>query len=286
MWRRYLKRGADTITEWAFSRRRFKLLMRAAFEELPSRSRTIAASTSFFSSVVRPIVLRPPFGDSVLVVAPHQDDEVIGCGGVMALHRRSGSAVRAVVLQDGADEHVQVGLSRAQLVGMRNEESRAAARVIGATEPIFLNEPVLRMNAEEVAFGLRNIVESDRVEAIFVPFILDAHPDHRMSNVIVSKALSGYPKSLRVFQYEVWGSCIPNVVVVIDDVVDQKVEMLKCFRFANGAIDYAHATIGLNMFHSRLLPAGRARYVEAFFESPLEAYLEMVDAVTAAEHAE
>jgi LmbE family N-acetylglucosaminyl deacetylase len=41
----------------------------------------------------------------MLVVAPHQDDEVIGCGGALALQVRSGNPAAIVVLQDGADEH-------------------------------------------------------------------------------------------------------------------------------------------------------------------------------------
>ena len=77
-------------------------------------------------------------------------------------------------------------------------------------------------------------------------------------------------RDLERLGYEVWGLCIPNVVLVIDDVIAEKTKMLSCFVHANAAIDYTHSTVGLNMFHSRMLGAGQSRYVERFFEIPVK----------------
>lgn len=219
----------------------------------------------------------------MMVVAPHQDDEVIGCGGAMTLQTRSGRAAVAVVLQDGADEYAQVSMTRSSLRELRNEESRAAARIIGAEEPIFLGRSDLRRDSKELSATLRQIVETRQADVIFTPFVLDGHPDHRVCNAILAEALQGVARHIRVLQYEVWGNCIPNVVVVIDNAMEAKRQMLSCFEFANRAVDYAHSTTGLNMFRSRLLPAGTSRYVEAFFETPRDEFLEMVRVVGSAE---
>ena len=96
------------------------------------------------------------------------------------------------------------------------------------------------------------------------------------------EALKGIGWEVRVFQYEVWGLCIPNLIVVIDDVMDAKIEMLNQFRFANSALDYTHSTKGLNMFHSRMLGAGLCRYAERFFELPKMEYVDLVSRVEAA----
>ncbi len=284
MLRHYLRQAAHLATEFAFARRRFKLLLRATLTDVDLRMHEVAAATNFFSGTVQPVVIGPPFGNSMLVVAPHQDDEVIGCGGAMALQRRSGRRAKVVVLQDGAHEHAQVSMTRDALREKRNAESRAAARVIDAEEPTFLARQDLRADAELIAATLRDIVDDRGVDTVFTPFVLDGHPDHRACNLILANALRGVRRPMRVLQYEVWASCIPNVIVVIDEVREEKATMLACFEFANAAVNYAHATMGLNMFHSRLLPAGRARYVEAFFESPREEFLEMVAAVESAEH--
>jgi N-acetylglucosamine malate deacetylase 1 len=281
--RHYARRLARTVVQFAFARRQFKLLLRTTLEDIDLRLHAMAAATDLFSTGVQPIVIDAPFGDSMLVVAPHQDDEVIGCGGAMALQRQSGRALNVVVLQDGADEHEQAGMTRDALRERRNAESRAAARIIDADVPTFVGSRDLRADAESISALLRDVIENRRVDALFVPFVLDGHPDHRACNAILARALEGTRRRVRVFQYEVWANCIPNVVVVIDDTIDRKAKMLACFEFANSAVDYAHATMGVNMARSRLLPAGAGRFVEAFFESPLTEYLQLVDAVEGAE---
>ena len=283
MLRHYVREAARAAIQLAFARRRFKLLLRTTLRNIDLRTQAVCAATNFFSSVVQPVVINAPFGASMLVLAPHQDDEVIGCGGAMALQRRSGAALRTVVLHDGADEHAQVTMTRDTLREMRNEESKAAARVIGAEEPVFLGSKCLRDDAQSITATLTELIETLRIDALFTPFVLDGHPDHRMCNEILARALTDVGRQIRVFQYEVWALCIPNVALIIDDVMEKKEAMLSCFHFANAAHDYAHTTKGLNMFQSRLLPAGKARFVEAFFETPVQEYLEIVNAVTAAE---
>lgn len=283
MSRHYLRQAKDLLLQFLFSRKRFKLLLKTTTEQLDLRMQALASMTDFFSTAVTPIPITAPFGKSILVVAPHQDDEVIGCGGALALQMLSGQSASVVILQDGADEHASVSMSREALRERRNEESRAAAREIGIDAPIFLGLTNLRSNADAAASALRKIIEQRGVDAVFTPFVLDGHPDHRASNFILAKALTGLSRPIRTIQYEVWSNCIPNVLVVIDQVADKKDTMLACFEFANGAHDYAHATKGLNMFHSRLLPAGKARFVECFFELPREEFVRLVDRV---EHAE
>src|SRR5690349_12478109 len=72
-------------------------------------------------------------GERLLVLAPHPDDEVIGCGGLVALHLREGRAVRVVVATDGG---------QAGEPAERQRESRAAlASLGGGAEIEFLNFP-------------------------------------------------------------------------------------------------------------------------------------------------
>jgi LmbE family N-acetylglucosaminyl deacetylase len=238
--------------------------------------------TDYFSNFVRAIPIRAPFGKSMVVVAPHQDDEVIGCGGALALQLRSGQAASIVVLQDGADGCEDLGYSRQAMMEMRNDESRRAAAVIAAPSPVFLGHPVLADNDSQIA-ELANILLDRKADAVFIPFPLDGHPDHRTANRILAGALRRISWNVRVFGYEVWGCCIPNVVLIIDDVIETKTEMLRCFAFANSALDYTNSTRGLNMFHSRMLGAGECRYAERFFELPRNEYIELVGRIRAAE---
>jgi len=282
MIREYLRQMYRTVLPLLYARSKFKLFLKAGLGDIDLRMLALASQTDYFSNFVRPIPIRAPFGKSMVVVAPHQDDEAIGCGGALALQLRSGQAASIVVLQDGADGCEQLGYTRQAMMEMRNGESRRAAAAIAAPPPIFLNHPVLAEDDAQIAELAATLVDR-KADAVFIPFPLDGHPDHRTANYILAGALRKIPWQVRVFGYEVWGLSIPNVIVVIDAAVEAKTAMLRCYTFANSALDYVNSTLGLNMFHSRMLGAGECRYAERFFELPREEYIELAGRIRAAE---
>src|SRR5436189_2426333 len=71
-------------------------------------------------------------GERLLVLAPHPDDEVIGCGGLIALHAREGRQVHVVIVTDGAE---------AGDATVRREESRRGLTIIGDATVDLLNYP-------------------------------------------------------------------------------------------------------------------------------------------------
>ena len=279
MIRQYLRRAWRTLLPILYARTRFRLFLKAAFTDIDLRVQQLASMTDYFSPFVRPIPIRAPFGDSLLVVAPHQDDEIIGCGGALALQVHAGRGAFVVILQDGADDHEQLGMTREALSTLRNEESRRAIAQLGIEPPLFAGYTDLRTNMAAATEALRRIIVDRRVDALFVPRMLDGHPDHRTANYIVADAIRNLHRNIRVFGYEVWGLAVPNVIVVIDEAIEQKLAMLSSFSFANKAIDYVQSTKGLNMYRTRLLGSGMSRYAECFFEAPRTEYVELVDRV-------
>ena len=283
MLRNYFRHVYRTALPLLFARRQFKLFMASSFGDLDLRRQQLASLTDYFANSIRPIPIRAPFGKSMLVLAPHQDDEAIGCGGALALQVRCGNAAAIVILQDGGDGHDELGMSRPALTEMRNAESRCAAAILNLEPPRFLNHARLSENIAQAAGELRGILSERKVDAVFTPFLLDGHADHRTANEILANALREIPWDVRVLGYEVWGLCIPNVLVIIDQVIEDKLKMLSCFTFANQAIDYVHSTQGLNMYRSRLLGAGQCRYAECFFELPRQEFIELQSRVRAVE---
>ena len=87
--------------------------------------------------------LYPPFvppqtlPKRVLIVAPHPDDEVFGCGGMLAWHGRLGATVRILVLSDGAAG--DPGHRDERIVETRRRESLAAGKVFGFGDYRFLD---------------------------------------------------------------------------------------------------------------------------------------------------
>jgi LmbE family N-acetylglucosaminyl deacetylase len=282
--RDYMRHAYRALLPLIYGRTNFKLFLKTSLADYDRRVRQLASMTDYFSTFVRPIPIRAPFGKSMLVVAPHQDDEAIGCGGALALQVRAGGAAYVAMLQDGADGWQELGMTRAELAALRNEESRRCAAVIGMEPPAFFGHADLVANEAAASEALRGLIEERKVDAVFVPFMLDGHPDHRQANYILAGALRKIDRSVRVFGYEVWGLCIPNVILVIDEVMEEKLKMLRCFEFANKAVDYVGSTQGLNMYHSRMLGSGICKYAERYFEIPSKEYIELVDKARAGEN--
>jgi N-acetylglucosamine malate deacetylase 1 len=281
MIRDYLRSAYRIAVPLLYSRSRFKLFLKGSIEGVAPDIQKLAFTTDYFASIVQPIAIKAPFGRSLLVIAPHQDDEAIGCGGALALQVRSGNKAAVAILQDGGDDHESLGLTRPAMVELRNEESRRCAAVLGIEPPRFLGYARLAETIPQAASEVREILRQRAIDLVFVPFVLDRHPDHWAANLILAAALREIPWDVRVLGYEVWGLCIPNVAVIIDGVIEEKIQMISCFESANKAVDYVASTKGLNMYHSRMFGAGESRYVERFFELPRAEYIELVERIRA-----
>lgn len=144
-----------------------------------------------------------------LIVAPHPDDEALGCGGAIALLRRAGVPVQIALFTDGRGSHRQ---SRTyppeKLIALRREEFIEATNVLGVTaEKLhFLELPDAEVPAPETARGagvlatLRALLQ--QVQTVLVTWRGDPHCDHRAAYDYVARAAHELP--VRIVEYPVW----------------------------------------------------------------------------------
>lgn len=280
MIRDYLRQAYRTFWPFLYRRTHYKMFLKTTFQDLDERIRYQLCATDMLSSVVKPIPVEAPFGQSMLVLAPHQDDEIIGCGGAMLLQARTGRPVHTVFLQDGGDEHAADGLSRDEMIAIREGESRRVAAAAALPEPTFLRWPRLEPpHTEEIARQIGTELDRTKADAVFAPFVLDNHPDHRWTNLALARALKAHTAPVRVYGYEVWGLCIANTAVVIDSVMKRKQELLAMYESQVEGTDYTHCVTGLNMYHSRPFGAGTCKFVENFFECPSTEFVTVVESM-------
>ena len=149
----------------------------------------------------------------VVVVAPHPDDEALGCGGLLALLRQAGQPVAAVLVSDGTMSHPASALFSAPARrAVREAEFRHALTLLGIdTEPLLLGLPDSRVPAsfkephfEEAVIRLQNFLKSHQAATVLVPWRRDPHPDHRATNQLVQAALATLPHPPRRLEYLVW----------------------------------------------------------------------------------
>ena len=154
-------------------------------------------------------------GSPVLVLAPHPDDEVFGCGGAIVQLLRAGSDVRLVVLTDGAAQGDP---------NTRRAEALEASVRLGLEEPEFweLADRSLRPDDNNLADRLRALMTEFAPQLILVPSPAEIHPDHRAVAVLVYSLVQSTTaggelhdalQSTRIATYEVSAVLRPNLLV-------------------------------------------------------------------------
>ncbi|MBF9237062.1 PIG-L family deacetylase [Hymenobacter sp. BT683] len=151
---------------------------------------------------------------ATVVIAPHPDDEALGCGGLMALFHHAAMPVAAVLVSDGSMSHPASQLfSGPARRAVREAEFRHALSILGtdAQEPLLLGLPDGRVpaSAEEPSFAeaatqLREFLEQYQAATVVVPWRRDPHPDHRATSQLVQAALAGMATAPRLLEYVVW----------------------------------------------------------------------------------
>jgi LmbE family N-acetylglucosaminyl deacetylase/glycosyltransferase involved in cell wall biosynthesis len=204
-----------------------------------------------------PALLR---GERLLVLAPHPDDEVIACGGLVALHLREGRAVRIVVVTDGAAQGGDAAL--------REEESRRGVARLGEAELEFLRVPDRGLD-DRAATAIREQLLAFRPDLILVPSAVEIHPDHvALSRIFCEliqrdETLFADLAVARVAFYEVSQPLRPNTIVDITAVAEEKYAAIAEHQSQLAVRDYIAYARGLNAYRTMTLPAG-AKYAEAY----------------------
>jgi LmbE family N-acetylglucosaminyl deacetylase len=222
-----------------------------------------------------------PAAEAVLVIAPHMDDEIIGCGGTLAKHVARGASVTVVFLTDGAAGGTAAHSQRAAepLTEVRKREARLALEVLGIRQLEFLDGSDGALSpTPELVNKLRIILQHGRFDLCYLPFFLEEHPDHRVASRILLEAAAGEQRGMQCMGYEIWTALFPNCLVNIDETSQLKREALSHYRSQLAEADYAHTQFGLNAYRSAAFLGGSCRYAEAFCALPLAQYREMHDA--------
>ena len=201
---------------------------------------------------------------NILVIAPHPDDEVIGCGGAIRLRVEQGDRVSAVFLTSG-----ELGLKhmpRQKAWKIRESEAKKAAKILGLAKLYFLRQPdwMLGDHSKSTAKALRRPLEETRPDIIYLPHQNDDHPDHQAALPILRAALR-HSRALKphILAYEIWTPLTTHDVTVdISNVMASKLRALKAHRSQLGEFDYVRAVTGLNQFRGAL--AGKCRFAEVF----------------------
>ncbi len=214
---------------------------------------------------LNPAVVDAPSQKKVLVVAPHPDDEIIGCGGALLEMIRKGCEVKVVYLTtDGSDIEKQEIQQVAEDVGFSTE---------------FLDFPMRSISLKKQdLLPLQQVFEIFQPDILFLPFVLDDHPDHRDASYALLKICQDIEplNAIEVWCYQVYTSLPLNAVLNIGGVMQEKIRILNLYQSRFKPRDWAHYVSGLNAWNTRfLMHPDKSDYAEVFFRSSLKTYLNL-----------
>ena len=252
------------------------LLRKIAAERMRRSLRTFVRASSLYDLPIRQC---EPGKCRIAVLAPHMDDEVLGCGGTIARHVAAGSDVTVIFLTDGRRGGGR-NVSQTEIVGARKAEARSAAQVLGVRAVTFLDAEDSRLRADpSVPARLRDILELKRPEIVYLPFLLEQHPDHRAASGALLAATRGSALRFECRGYEVWTPLFPNCLVRIDETIHLKQRALSCYQSQLAVMDYLHSSIGLNAYRAMGLGSHGGRFAEAFHALELADYRRLCTAL-------
>lgn len=205
------------------------------------------------------------------MLAPHYDDEVLGCGGLLAQLARRGGAVRVLFLTDGAggDEHAADAAGRVTYAALRRSESERAAVALGlqASEHLGVPDGQLAQRVEEAARAIRHALLGQRPDLLLVPSPLETTADHRAAFAALHRVLSpirpgdeleGVAAQLRILLYDVNHPGYPDLLVDVGAELPTIEAAMGCYASQEARHPYLAAGLGLRRFRALSLEPGRA----------------------------
>jgi N-acetylglucosamine malate deacetylase 1 len=211
----------------------------------------------------------------VLVIAPHPDDELLGCGGTLLRRRAEGARI---------DWLIATGMSEkagwpAERVEQRAREIESVAALLGVHEVFQLGFEPTRLDTvplAEVVQRIGDVIRACEPDELFVPAANDAHSDHR----VVFDAASGcakwfrYPSVKRVLAYETLSETDfslrsdaafrPNCFVDISAHLERKLEILSTYQSELGEHPFPRSTAAVRALATLRGAASGFMAAEAF----------------------
>ena len=196
--------------------------------------------------------------DRILIVAPHPDDESVGCGGLLALY---GPQCDVLLLTDGRKGVPADGSKTEDETALIRKAEFNAAMVffgVNCVRTLALPDSRLAENAAAVSG-----VDFQPYNLIFVPYRNERHPDHAAAFHILKKLWKKQRAKAELLEYEVWSPITaPNRFLDISECMNRKLEGIRLYASQTRELNYKSLAIGLNGYRGA---PHHVRFCEAFF---------------------
>lgn len=197
-----------------------------------------------------------------IILAPHPDDESLGCGGSIVKHVNSKSRVKVIFLTSGDKGDFENKFGE-NYINIRKQCACNAMEVLGVKDFEFweYGDRQIALFKDEIESRLLKTLHDFNPSLLYAPSPLEVHPDHRASFEIALKVAKISNVSLML--YEVLMALYPNILVDITNDIENKILAIKNYFTELSYNDYLNKIIGLNKFRTTTLQKN-IQYAEGF----------------------
>jgi len=175
---------------------------------------------------------------NVLIIAPHPDDEVLGCGGTIRNNIKLGNKVFVCIVTKAYTPQWTE-----EFIINRQKEIENCRKILGIEKYFFLDFPTVMIDTipqKDLNAKIYKVLDEVKPDILYIPHKGDLNRDHRL--VFEASLVAARPLKLkvkRVLSYEVlseteWGQPIepffPNVYVDISETIDSKIDALNAYK--------------------------------------------------------
>ncbi len=176
----------------------------------------------------------------VLVVAPHPDDETLGCGGTLLRHVANGDEVHWLIVTKMGNSYSQ------QQIQEREKEIKTVSSVYSFHKTYQLNFITTELNSENLNAlipAMKGIVSQINPEIIYSPFYGDVHTDHFWTFRALFACVKSFraPSVKKILCYETLSETdfgatkaseqfFPQVFVDVSDYLTKKIDIMKTYK--------------------------------------------------------
>ena len=186
--------------------------------------------------------------EKILVIAPHADDEVIGCGAAIDYFAQRGVDVCVLVVTKESERSIAKAYNYTP--EQRIIESYLAKSVMGYNDLIYFDFPELKLRKDQAlqnkfCHGLSAFIHIYSPDCIFIPNAKEMHPDHqvigRLSHQTISEGVreQKFRNLETMLVYEIWGPVVMNSYLEIsEEAYEKKIKSIQCYRSQTSSVDY------------------------------------------------
>ena len=218
--------------------------------------------------------------NKILIIAPHQDDEILGCGGYIRKNIEAGGLVVVLFITSGWSGVRNKKMSKKERIKIREAEAINAGKILGVKNFIFLRKNDRAIYADQtLLFDIVKTIQTIQPNIILSPHKDDADLEHQVVNKLTKEAawlakegalitkLSPARQLKEILFYEVW-TPIKKPTVYVDNTkhIDLKIKVLMQYKSQLQQRDYISIISGLNMFRGGIKGF---KYAEAFCKKSL-----------------